>query len=92
MPAPTVTRLSPTSAPRTGGTSEVVTGTDLTRATGVTIGGDAATSFTDNSATQITATAPAGAANGPVDVRVTTPGGVSAHTAADDVTYTGPVV
>ncbi|MDO8996642.1 MAG: IPT/TIG domain-containing protein, partial [Sediminibacterium sp.] len=82
----------PTSGARTGGTSVVVTGTDLTGATGVTFGGVAATAFTVNSATQITATAPAGAANGPVDVRVTTPGGVSANTAADDFTYTGPVV
>jgi hypothetical protein len=48
---------------------------------------DAATGFTVNSATQITATAPAG--TGTVDVRVTTAGGTSATGAADQYTYVG---
>ena len=43
-------------------------------------------SFTVNSATSITATAPAGPA-GAVDVTVTTPGGTSATSAADHYTY-----
>ncbi|WP_216295903.1 IPT/TIG domain-containing protein, partial [Delftia acidovorans] len=52
----------------------------------VTFGATAATGFTVNSATSITATAPAGAA-GTVDVRVTTPGGTTATSAADQFTY-----
>ena len=46
----------------------------------------AATSFTVELATQITAVAPAQAA-GPVDVLVTTSGGTSANTASDDFNY-----
>ena len=50
-------------------------------------GTTAATTFTVNSATSITATAPAGAA-GTVDVTVTGPGGTSTTGAADHFTYT----
>ena len=84
--APTVVGLAPSSGPISGGTSVVITGTDLSGATGVQFGVTSATAFTANSATQITATAPAGAA-GTVDVTVTTPGGTSALSAADRYTY-----
>ncbi|RZM11631.1 MAG: hypothetical protein EOO88_46625, partial [Pedobacter sp.] len=57
---PTVTALSPTSGPTGGGTSVTIMGTNFTGATAVTFGATAATGFTVNSATQITATAPAG--------------------------------
>ncbi|SFT59959.1 putative Ig domain-containing protein [Mesorhizobium sp. YR577] len=87
--APTITSISPTSGPTTGGTSVVITGTNLTGATAVTFGGTATISFTVDSATQITATTPAQAA-GPVDVAVTTPGGSA--TAAGAFTYDAPVV
>ncbi|CAB5690482.1 IPTL-CTERM protein sorting domain [Delftia tsuruhatensis] len=83
---PTVTSVSPTAGPTAGGTSVVITGTNLSGATTVTFGGTAATGFTVNSATQITATSPAGSA-GPVDVRVTTAGGTSATGAAAQFTY-----
>jgi len=90
--APTVTSVSPTAGPAAGGTSVVITGTNLSGATAVTFGGTAATGFTVNSATQITATAPAGSP-GTVDVRVTTVGGTSATSAADQFTYvTAPTV
>lgn len=85
VPVPTVTNVSPGAGPAAGGTSLTVTGTNLTGATSVTVGG-AAASFSVDSATQITATTPAGAA-GTADVRVTTAGGQSANTAADDFTY-----
>ena len=83
--APTVTSISPSSGPQTGGTTVTLTGTNLGGATAVTFGSTAATGFTVNSATQITATSPAG--TGTVDVRVTTVGGTSATSAADQYTY-----
>jgi len=83
---PTVTAVSPTSGPTSGGTSVAITGTNFTGVSAVTFGGTAASGFTYNSATSITATAPAGTA-GTVDVRVTTGGGTSAITAADQFTY-----
>ncbi len=83
---PTVTALSPSTGPTSGGTSVVVTGTNFTGATAVKFGTVAATNFTVNSATQITATSPAGTA-GVIDVTVTTSGGTSAPSAADQFTY-----
>ncbi len=71
-PAPTLSSLSPTSGPV--GASVVITGTNLTGATVVSFNGTAAT-FTVNSATQITATVPAGSTTG--NLTVTTPGGTS---------------
>ena len=84
--APTVTSLSPTSGPAAGGTSVTITGTGLAGATAVHFGAANATSFTVNSSTQITATAPAGA-SGTVDLTVTTVGGTSTTSAADQYTY-----
>ena len=70
-----------------------ITGTNLTRASAVKFGATAASGVTVVSATKITATAPAAALAGAVDVTVTTPGGTSATTAADQYTYTnGPSV
>ena len=54
----TVTGLSPTTGSTAGATSVIITGTNLTGASAVSFGGTAATSFTVNSATQITAVAP----------------------------------
>jgi hypothetical protein len=83
---PTVTGISPTSGPTAGVTSVTITGTGFTGATAVKFGTIAATSFTVNSATSITATSPAGSA-GTVDITVTTPGGASATSSADKFTY-----
>ncbi|WP_212742098.1 IPT/TIG domain-containing protein, partial [Sphingomonas sp. 3F27F9] len=74
--APTVTAISPSSGPASGGTSVTITGTGFTGATAVKFGAASATGITVVSATSITATAPAG--SGTVDVTVTTPGGTSA--------------
>jgi hypothetical protein len=84
----TVTALSVKTGPPAGGTSVVITGTDFTGATAVKFGGNAA-SFTVNSATQITATSPAG--GGTVDITVTTPSYNSAPTFADQFSYTSAV-
>ena len=86
---PTVTSLATTSGPSAGGTSVVITGTGFTGASAVVFGSTSATGFTVNSATQITATAPAGSA-GTVDITVTTVGGTSATSAADQFTYVAP--
>jgi hypothetical protein len=83
---PSVTAISPTSGPTAGGTSITITGTNFSGATAVQFGAANATSFTVNSATQITATAPAGSA-GTVDITVTTAGGTSSTSAADQFTY-----
>jgi hypothetical protein len=93
-PAPTVTGLSPNTGTTAGGASVTITGTNFTGATGVTFGGVPAASYTVNSSTSITATAPPEAA-GTVDVTVTTPSGTSATGSADQFTVTNaaaPVV
>ncbi len=82
----TVTGISPSFGSVAGGSSVVITGTNLAGATAVTFGSIGATSFVINSATQITAVSPAGTA-GVVDIRVTAPGGTSAIVAADQFTY-----
>ena len=84
---PAVTGLDPTAGPTTSGTIVTVTGTGFNGATSVTFGGTPAMAFTVDSDTQVTATAPAHAA-GTVSVIVTTPGGSSPNTAADDYSYT----
>jgi hypothetical protein len=88
--APTVTALSPATGPLAGGTAVTLTGTDFTGATAVTFGTTAATAFTVDSETQITATAPAG--TGTVDVTVTTAIGTSATAGTgNDYTYAAPL-
>ncbi len=74
--APTVASFSP--AAGKPGTQVVITGTNLTGATGVAFGGVPATSVVANSSTQVTATVPKGAATGPVSV--TTPAGTASST------------
>jgi IPT/TIG domain len=81
---PVVSSISPTSGPVAGGTSVILTGTGLTGATRVTVGGNAATGLSVSSDTSMTFTAPAGAA-GAAPVVVTTPAGVSG--AATAFTY-----
>ena len=76
LPIPTVTALNPKSGSAAGGNSVIITGTGFTGVSAVKFGTNPATTYTVNSATQITATAPAG--TGTVDVTVTTTGGTSA--------------
>ena len=68
---PTITSFTPTSGPT--GTSVVISGSGFVGSVQVNFNGVAATSVVVNSATQITATAPAGATTGPISV--TTSGG-----------------
>jgi large repetitive protein len=79
---PTISSFSPTSG--AVGTTVTITGTGLTKATKVTIGGKSA-SFTVNSSTQITATVPTDAATGK-KISVTTAGGTANSKAAFTVT------
>jgi hypothetical protein len=85
-PLPVVSALSPTGGTTAGGTLVTIKGRKLTGATTVTFGGTNATSFTILDDTRIVAVAPAKTA-GTQDVIVTTPGGVSANTAADNYLY-----
>ena len=86
--SPTITGIAPTSGPAVGGTPVVITGTGFTGAVGVNFGTTAATTFTVNSDTQITATSPAHP-GGTVDVTVTVQG-TSATSSADQFTYVAP--
>ena len=87
--APTVTAVSPSNGPASGGTSVSVTGSGFSGATGVKFGSTAATSFSVSSSSTLTAVAPAGTAGNTVDITVTGPGGTSAIVTADHFTYGG---
>ena len=84
---PTVTGVSPTSGLLAGGNSVTITGTNFTGASAVKFGNLNATSFTVNSATQITAVDPAATSAGAVHVTVTTAGGTSTTSNNDQFTY-----
>jgi alpha-tubulin suppressor-like RCC1 family protein len=84
-PIPTVTSVSPQVGPAGGGTTVTISGNTFTGATAVKFGTAQATSFTFDSPTSITATAPPG--TGTVNITVTTPSGTSPTSAADRYTY-----
>ena len=88
QPQPAVTSVHKTSGPSAGGTTVSIKGTSLQGASEVMFGSVDATIFTVNSdGTTITAVTPEEAA-GPVDVRVTDPGGTSPTSSADVFTFT----
>lgn len=64
--SPVISSLSPSGGP--AGSSVVLTGSNFVDVSGVSFNGTAASSFTVNSSTQITAVVPNGAATGPVSV------------------------
>jgi RHS repeat-associated protein len=70
-PAPTVTTVSPSSGPASGGTSVTITGTNFVSGATVKFGTTSATGVTFVSSTSLTATTPAG--SGTVNVVVTNP-------------------
>jgi hypothetical protein len=84
---PSITSVSPASGPVPGGTSVTITGTGFTGASAVKFGAINAASYSVVSETQITASTPASAGTGTVDVTVTTAVGTSAISAADQFTY-----
>ena len=87
---PTVTGVSPSSGPLAGGVWGVtVTGTNLATTTKVSIG-DTQTSFEVKSDTSLNIYIPAGESAETVDISVTTIGGTSARTSADQFTYLPP--
>ncbi|HSV16483.1 MAG TPA: FG-GAP-like repeat-containing protein [Tepidisphaeraceae bacterium] len=87
VPAPTVTSITPTHGPTSGGTSVTITGTNFLHVTAVRFGSFNATSFTVKSATTIVATAPAESA-ATVNVTVTNIAGTSPVASADRYTFT----
>jgi alpha-tubulin suppressor-like RCC1 family protein len=87
-PPPSVSGVSPNSGPQSGGTAVSIAGANLGEASAVRFGANAASSFTVESATSITATAPPG--TGIVDVSVTTPVSTSTANAGDKFSYLPP--
>ncbi len=83
---PTVSGVSPRAGPLSGGPTLTINGTGFTGAASVAVGANAATVLTVSS-TQITATLTAATGAGTVNVTVTTPGGTSATSSADQFTY-----
>jgi hypothetical protein len=84
---PTITAVNPASGPTAGGKRIDIIGTGLYGATSVTFGSVAATSFKANSkGTKLMVTVPAQGA-GTVNIFITTPGGTSTITIADQYTY-----
>ena len=86
--APVITGINQTTGPEAGGTNVTITGIGFTGLSGVAsvnFGSTAATSYSVNSDTSITATSPAG--SGTVDVKVTTPGSSSVTNPNDLFTY-----
>jgi len=90
VPTPAVTAISPASGPEAGGTVVTISGTDFLGASAVHFGSAAAAGFTVNGDTSITATAPAAAAVGAVDITVTTVVDTSAPVTADRYSYIYP--
>lgn len=85
---PAIASINPSAGNQ--GTSVTIAGTNLIGVTSVRFGGINASSFSVDSATQITAAAPSG--SGTVDIAVTNDAGTSAFTAAARFTYvTAPV-
>jgi hypothetical protein len=89
--APEVTSINPDTGETTGGDEVTITGDNFTGATGVSFGTTAAVFTVDDDQT-ITATSPVATSTGPVNVTVTTSGGTSATSSADEFTYEEPAL
>jgi alpha-tubulin suppressor-like RCC1 family protein len=91
LPPPTVTKVKVNKGPASGGASVTITGTALTGATAVSFGANAASQFTVDSATSITAVSPPGT-SGSVDIGVTTASGSSPSSSHDLFKYEAPTL
>jgi len=89
-PDPSVSIVTPSAGPLTGGTTVTITGADLGGATAVDFGGTPGT-IVSNTATQIVVTSPATTTAGTVDITVINPDGTSATSSADQFTYAPPM-
>jgi IPT/TIG domain len=88
-PRPAVTSIEPASGAPSGGTQIIIHGQNLLDASAVFFGATRAQSFTVNAAgDEIATVSPAGQAT--VHVAVTTPGGTSSLTSADQFSYVEP--
>jgi hypothetical protein len=87
VPAPTVSAISTNAGPTGGGTSITISGTGFTAGATVAFGSTTlpTSAYTILSGTTITATAPSG--SGVQDITVTTVGGTSTKSGADQFTY-----
>lgn len=92
QPAPEVTAVTPPFGSVTGTTLLTIAGKNFNGATAVMFGSVPAASFTVDSDTEITATAPRSARPGKVDVTVTTLAGKNPNTRFDDYVYRACVV
>lgn len=92
QPQPEITTISPASGPVTGNTEVVISGKNFNGASAVAFGSEPAASFSVESDTKITATAPKSARPGKVDVSVTTLAGSNPDTRFDDFGYRACVV
>jgi hypothetical protein len=88
---PTVSAISPVAGPIAGGTQVTIFGTDLAGATRVNFddgfGDDSVAAILSDTSGQIVVTSPTFGFGGTFDVTVTTVGGTSATSAADQFTY-----
>lgn len=84
---PVITTISPSTGPVSGGNTVTITGSYFNNMTAVKFGANAATSFTADSRTQITATVPAGVA-GNANVVVTS--ATTGNSVGKPYTYLGP--
>ena len=91
MAAPTVSAISPAAGPISGGTQVTITGTDLAGATQVDFndgqGDDLVGTIVSDTDGQVVVTSPSFGFGGTFDVTVTTVGGTSATSPADQFTY-----
>ena len=90
--APTVANISPPGGSLAGGDAVTVTGTGFTGRSKVSFGTADGLNPDVVSDSQLTVTSPPGTAAGPVDVRVTTPVGISATTSNGHYTYKAPPI
>ena len=87
IPAPSISSFSPGSGGP--GTSVTITGANFTGATAVSFNGTAASSYSVDSSTQITATVPSGSTTGPISV---TTGGGTATSASNFTPIPAPSI